>query len=176
MLKCAPGVWRKCELYKIYKSLIVFEKNFFLLKTVASCPGLPYVDNFSIQSFHPPSFPFYFLIPDPAMDALWWRIYIIYKIYILYTQYIYCIIRRFAQLLNAMHLLVLLQLFRLTTVRKMHFLYNINILFVNERLQWEMKARDLWLPMIYWSTDLVQQYKLGIVPSQSQVTRFQHSI
>ena len=34
MLKYAPGVWRKCELYKIKKSLIVFEKNNILLKTV----------------------------------------------------------------------------------------------------------------------------------------------
>ena len=42
MLKCAPGVWQKRELYIIEKSPIVFEKKNIMLKTVASCPGLPY--------------------------------------------------------------------------------------------------------------------------------------
>ena len=40
MLKCAPGVWRKRELYKIEKSLIVFEKK-NMLKTWRLAPGYP---------------------------------------------------------------------------------------------------------------------------------------
>ena len=42
MLKCAPGVWRKRELYIIEKSLTVFEKKKYYAENVASCPGLPY--------------------------------------------------------------------------------------------------------------------------------------
>ena len=48
MLKCAPGVWGKRELYIIEKSLIVFEKKKYYAENVASCPGLPYVDNIQV--------------------------------------------------------------------------------------------------------------------------------
>ena len=43
MVKCAPGVWRKRELYKIPKSLIVFEKKNILLKMWRLAPGYPNV-------------------------------------------------------------------------------------------------------------------------------------
>ena len=49
MLKCAPGVWRKRELYINEKSLIVFEKNKYYAENVASCPGLPYFPIFSVD-------------------------------------------------------------------------------------------------------------------------------
>ena len=40
MLKCAPGVWRKREIYLIIeKSLIVFEKNNIMLKMWRLAPG-----------------------------------------------------------------------------------------------------------------------------------------
>ena len=42
MLKCAPGVWRKREIYLIIeKSLIVFEKNNIMLKMWRLAPGCP---------------------------------------------------------------------------------------------------------------------------------------
>ena len=46
MLKCAPGVWRKRELYIIEKSLIVFEKKKIMLKTWRLAPGYPMLDRF----------------------------------------------------------------------------------------------------------------------------------
>ena len=33
MLKCSPGFWQKRELYRIKKSLIVFEKNKYYAAT-----------------------------------------------------------------------------------------------------------------------------------------------
>ena len=41
MLKCSLGFWQKRELYKIEKSLIVFEKKNIMLKTWRLAPGYP---------------------------------------------------------------------------------------------------------------------------------------